>query len=359
MNTFIDAQERIYRINQKISRRVLDVCGGRLVFESTSMYLDHSDWDTVWRTYSIGLKTLGNHDPLMKERCSELHRDRKNGELVLVFTFSFSTKGELRGDVPRMLLGDVEGVLVQYSKGGVEENTAGTPKAAETDTRGARKGGDRQQPVSAQDAGGLAMDYAAEALIKQMSREKMPGDGTSPRSPRGASSQDVQYEVEVPPQLLVARMGMSDLHIAAKRGDTDAVKRLLVEDKVDVEEIDGDLGWTALHHAAWCGNLEVVRMLVDEFGANMKAVDEFYRTPFDVGVESYRKKLFPVAEESRQAIIRFFRGKWASEGTGHETTAGLDSTKAGGDQGKATPEPMHANSTEELLNERKRKTRNP
>ena len=54
----------------------------------------------------------------------------------------------------------------------------------------------------------------------------------------------------------------SDLHVAVRSGDLDRV-RALVAKGVPVNERDS-LGGTALHDAAWAGDLRMVQLLLDQ-----------------------------------------------------------------------------------------------
>ena len=58
------------------------------------------------------------------------------------------------------------------------------------------------------------------------------------------------------------------LHSAAESGDTDKVKTLLEHGEVSVNCTDS-IGKTALHYACAKGHLGVVRMLIEQFKADM------------------------------------------------------------------------------------------
>lgn len=74
---------------------------------------------------------------------------------------------------------------------------------------------------------------------------------------------------------------MTMLHMAAFSGNVEMVRMILATrpaQKVDVEAADGD-EWTPLHYAADRGHADVVRILVEEEGANANARDTSRRTP--------------------------------------------------------------------------------
>ncbi len=57
---------------------------------------------------------------------------------------------------------------------------------------------------------------------------------------------------------------------AAERGDVKTLRELY-EAGVDVEAIDKKRGWRAIHYAAANGRIEALRVLVNEWGANVEA----------------------------------------------------------------------------------------
>ena len=71
------------------------------------------------------------------------------------------------------------------------------------------------------------------------------------------------------------------LHGAAWAGDVDKVRELLEGGKYDVNCVDKD-GWTPLHVAANRGHLGVVRVLVSEFKADVNAHNKNGETPLHV-----------------------------------------------------------------------------
>ncbi|CAN0006370.1 unnamed protein product [Choristocarpus tenellus] len=68
-----------------------------------------------------------------------------------------------------------------------------------------------------------------------------------------------------------------DLHDAAKRGETEAVSKLVMEQRVDVDRSD-PYGYTPLHWAAQKGHADIVRLLVGN-GALVNVRDKWKRTP--------------------------------------------------------------------------------
>ena len=72
---------------------------------------------------------------------------------------------------------------------------------------------------------------------------------------------------------------------AVKQGDVRAVEALLKGKSIDVESTDDREGLRALHYAAWDGQLEITKMLLDH-GANPNALDNDGYTPLHLGVVS-------------------------------------------------------------------------
>ena len=58
------------------------------------------------------------------------------------------------------------------------------------------------------------------------------------------------------------------LLVAVQSGDVEKVRELLASGRYDVNGVDED-GWTPLHHACVEGQLDMARMLIAEFNADM------------------------------------------------------------------------------------------
>jgi len=71
---------------------------------------------------------------------------------------------------------------------------------------------------------------------------------------------------------------------AASEGNLEALKKIIAEEKIDVNKSDYDKR-TALHLAASQGHLNIVKYLVEEKGANIGAVDKFHHTPLEEALE--------------------------------------------------------------------------
>ena len=98
---------------------------------------------------------------------------------------------------------------------------------------------------------------------------------------RGRYSDLVNYESDDPTQPIDPLTyrdsgGDSLLHIAAARGDRDAV--LLLLDAGMDPDLTGDMGCTPLHEAAGNGHREVAEMLISR-GARTDSVNEFGEAP--------------------------------------------------------------------------------
>ena len=89
---------------------------------------------------------------------------------------------------------------------------------------------------------------------------------------------------------------MSDtpLHVAAWSGDLDMVRELLETGKYNVNIPESFLEETPLHSACRGGYLDIVRMLISEFKADMNIVDRYNNTPLHVAAQ-YGKEDFALA----------------------------------------------------------------
>ncbi|GAB5368391.1 hypothetical protein AAMO2058_001315200, partial [Amorphochlora amoebiformis] len=74
--------------------------------------------------------------------------------------------------------------------------------------------------------------------------------------------------------------GLTPLLWACEAGSLPLVK-LLLERKANIETVNS-FGYGPLHFAAMSGNLSTVKYLVEEAKIDIKAVDKFTNTPFDV-----------------------------------------------------------------------------
>jgi ankyrin repeat protein len=96
--------------------------------------------------------------------------------------------------------------------------------------------------------------------------------------------------------------GISPLHAAAIRGDTDSM-RLLIKAQAHIDAID-DLGKTPLHHAVESRSVETVQILVDA-GANQTLRNIKGKRPLDLAVKTLDDQKTPRLKNLRkiQAIL--------------------------------------------------------
>jgi len=73
-----------------------------------------------------------------------------------------------------------------------------------------------------------------------------------------------------------AETAINSLHQAAKRGDVDAIRRLLVETNTNVEAKIDKYGSTPLHYAANNGQVDAMQYLVEKANANVEAKNDKY-----------------------------------------------------------------------------------
>ena len=74
-------------------------------------------------------------------------------------------------------------------------------------------------------------------------------------------------------------MSITPLHNAAELGDLDRTRKLLQSGKYDVDMKAGGYCYTALHCACFHGHIDMVRMLISEFKADVNIRDSYDDTP--------------------------------------------------------------------------------
>ena len=90
--------------------------------------------------------------------------------------------------------------------------------------------------------------------------------------------------------------GYTPLHYAAESGSIDVARMLVVDYGANVEAWELDIiiiGFTPLHVAAHNGRLDVARMLVVEGHADVDAIDEEYRTPLHMAAIGHDLDMSP------------------------------------------------------------------
>jgi len=88
--------------------------------------------------------------------------------------------------------------------------------------------------------------------------------------------------------------GSTPIHIAAIRGDIDAIK-LLMEVGVDINA-QGEHGYTPLHEAVEQGQLEVAKLLLEN-GCNTSLVNGDGLTPLDLARALKEQKMIEIFEK--------------------------------------------------------------
>lgn len=89
--------------------------------------------------------------------------------------------------------------------------------------------------------------------------------------------------------------GENSVYAAAQVGDVGAIREALDYD-FEVNTPDAD-GMTLLHHAAVANQVDVVEMLINEFGASITAKDNQGRTPLDVARDRGSQDAFVVLSQ--------------------------------------------------------------
>jgi hypothetical protein len=78
------------------------------------------------------------------------------------------------------------------------------------------------------------------------------------------------------------------LHAAAKTGDITLFRKVLsVENDIDINKQDEN-GWTALHIAAYCNNVELVKILIEEYQATIDLTTFDGFTPMNLAADRFR-----------------------------------------------------------------------
>ncbi|KAJ1981806.1 hypothetical protein H4R35_000572 [Dimargaris xerosporica] len=78
------------------------------------------------------------------------------------------------------------------------------------------------------------------------------------------------------------RWGRTPLHCAVDRNQLEMVQRLLMVATLDVNRTDRESGWSALHRAAYAGNLAIMRELLRRTDLNLAIVDHEGHTAMDL-----------------------------------------------------------------------------
>ena len=116
--------------------------------------------------------------------------------------------------------------------------------------------------------------------------------------------------------VLIAQPTKPDLSIvdAAAKGDLEKVKAHLAAG-TDINERAGEHESTALHAAAYYGNLEIVKFLIEK-GADMNAKNKHGQTPRDVAWHDHenREKFSELEWESKRKIGEFIESKGGEHG---------------------------------------------
>ncbi len=116
--------------------------------------------------------------------------------------------------------------------------------------------------------------------------------------------------------VLIAQPAKPDLSIvdAAAKGDLEKVKAHLAAG-TDINERAGEHESTALHAAAYYGNLEIVKFLIEK-GADMNAKNKHGQTPRDVAWHDHenREKFSEPDRESKRKSGEFIESKGGEHG---------------------------------------------
>ncbi|MEY4463847.1 MAG: hypothetical protein RLZZ81_818 [Pseudomonadota bacterium] len=94
------------------------------------------------------------------------------------------------------------------------------------------------------------------------------------------------------------------LLLAVKSDDTKLFKKVLEIEKINVDELCIEEGWTALHIASARGNLEMVKFLAEEGKANIKARTHHNQTAIDLSSGNLEFKVTVYLRELGEEIPR-------------------------------------------------------
>jgi uncharacterized protein YbjQ (UPF0145 family) len=97
---------------------------------------------------------------------------------------------------------------------------------------------------------------------------------------------------------------MDDIWTAARKGDLTALQQH-IDAGIDIEDRDEEHKFTPLHHAAYFGQLETVKWLVEK-GAGMNARNNDGNTPLDVAYEGMESDEFDSdARRAKREVVEY------------------------------------------------------
>jgi len=94
--------------------------------------------------------------------------------------------------------------------------------------------------------------------------------------------------------------GLTALMIAAEAGQLDVVK-ILVDNKAEVSAVDNESGWTALHFASTKGHAEIITLLLNS-GASVEALTQSGETALMLATESERDEAVKALIEGKADV---------------------------------------------------------
>jgi len=107
-----------------------------------------------------------------------------------------------------------------------------------------------------------------------------------------------------------AETAINSLHQAAKRGDVDAIRRLLVETNTNVEAKIDKYGSTPLHYAANNGQVDAMQYLVEKANANVEAKNKNGYTPLHIAAKNgnFNAVRYLVVKANANVKTKSYRG---------------------------------------------------
>jgi len=89
---------------------------------------------------------------------------------------------------------------------------------------------------------------------------------------------------QIPTKICIEDMRLDHLYLAIRENDTEYARKLLNEDKNLIDHIDAD-EWGIIHYCTGKGSPETLKMLIEEFGADINQKTAYAYTPAQIAAK--------------------------------------------------------------------------